>query len=124
MRLRMTASTGDDGGRGAGGGDRGQPHRGMLRGVAHHRPEGVIDGQCRQPLLVPGDLRTHERVVGGAHVPVELDIEHDDGQQEPQADRRPCWMFHCCGGVYFTTSAVTSSYCSAPCANSLTALMI
>ena len=41
---------------------------GMPRGGADHGPEAVVDGERRQPLLVPDDLRSDERVAGGARV--------------------------------------------------------
>ena len=75
--------------RGAGRRDGDEPQRRVAGGAMHHRPETVIDGQRRQPLLVPDDLRSDERMAGHARLPVESHAEHDDGEQEPQPQRPP-----------------------------------
>src|SRR5687768_2954898 len=89
----------------------------------HHRPEPLFNRSHGQALCAALDLLSHELPRRDPCLPVERDAEYRDGEDGPQGQGEFGLSPHL-GPVYFTTSAVTSSYCSAPWANSFTALMI
>src|SRR3712207_3991348 len=97
----------------ANGGHHREPCRRFDRSVTHFWTEAVLDGDWPQVLPLPRHLLAHEFVTGHACLPVKPHVEYHDGEEQPEAEQQSDLTAHC-GPVYLTTSAVTSSYCSAP----------